>query len=466
MEKIHYFRPLYLALALTISLFSTASTPNRYKTSASLPDSLLTEQHIRSIYYTLPDSALSLLDEAEARRLPHLPQFRIDMLRGTVYERQGMYHLKERYIRRALQSDSVQHTPLRKLQVLTQLATALDRLNKYEEGIRICTEAIELAQEQGQKAKESELLFTLGRMYQGMKLDDKAFRYMYRSIELLQGTDNVRELAQLSTSYGDLSAYLAENERLDEAIALCEKRLDVISRMSLLPGPPPGYIDQQYGYLYSKLAWYYLQNGQSEKAAETARKYQSTGFAQSQAGQTEIVPYLLGTRQYHKVLQLLDASSALAEPADTFNYGHLILLDRYARTYRGLKRPELADSYQQRITMLTDSIYAREKAGQAHEFAIIYQTQEKDAQIREAQHKLARQRVLFITTSFIAILLTILLWEKHLHLRRTRERNQIAARQIEELLAQKEELRKAYRRQPLHPEDCLLYTSPSPRDTR
>lgn len=176
MEKIHYFRPLYLALALTISLFSTASTPNRYKTSASLPDSLLTEQHIRSIYYTLPDSALSLLDEAEARRLPHLPQFRIDMLRGTVYERQGMYHLKERYIRRALQSDSVQHTPLRKLQVLTQLATALDRLNKYEEGIRICTEAIELAQEQGQKAKESELLFTLGRMYQGMKLDDKAFR--------------------------------------------------------------------------------------------------------------------------------------------------------------------------------------------------------------------------------------------------------------------------------------------------
>ena len=460
MEKIHYFRPLYLALALTISLFSTASTPNRYKTSASLPDSLLTEQHIRSIYYTLPDSALSLLDEAEARRLPHLPQFRIDMLRGTVYERQGMYHLKERYIRRALQSDSVQHTPLRKLQVLTQLATALDRLNKYEEGIRICTEAIELAQEQGQKAKESELLFTLGRMYQGMKLDDKAFRYMYRSIELLQGTDNVRELAQLSTSYGDLSAYLAENERLDEAIALCEKRLDVISRMSLLPGPPPGYIDQQYGYLYSKLAWYYLQNGQSEKAAETARKYHSTGFAQSQAGQTEIVPYLLGTRQYHKVLQLLDASSALAEPADTFNYGHLILLDRYARTYRGLKRPELADSYQQRITMLTDSIYAREKAGQAHEFAIIYQTQEKDAQIREAQHKLARQRVLFITTSFIAILLAILLWEKHLHLRRTRERNQIAARQIEELLAQKEELRKAYRRQPLHPEDALLTDLP------
>ena len=141
---------------------------------------------------------------------------------------------------------------------------------------------------------------------------------------------------------------------------------------------------------------------------------------------------------FDKVLQLLDASSALAEPADTFNYGHLILLDRYARTYRGLKRPELADSYQQRITMLTDSIYAREKAGQAHEFAIIYQTQEKDAQIREAQHKL----------------LAILLWEKHLHLRRTRERNQIAARQIEELLAQKEELRKAYRRQPLHPEDA------------
>ena len=455
MEKIHYFRPLYLALALTISLFSTASTPNRYKTSASLPDSLLTEQHIRSIYYTLPDSALSLLDEAEARRLPHLPQFRIDMLRGTVYERQGMYHLKERYIRRALQSDSVQHTPLRKLQVLTQLATALDRLNKYEEGIRICTEAIELAQEQGQKAKESELLFTLGRMYQGMKLDDKAFRYMYRSIELLQGTDNVRELAQLSTSYGDLSAYLAEKR----AFGRSHCPLREASRR-YQPHEPAARTAARIHRPAIRLPL--LQTCLVLPAKRTKRKKppkppgntKAPAFAQSQAGQTEIVPYLLGTRQYHKVLQLLDASSALAEPADTFNYGHPILLDRYARTYRGLKRPELADSYQQRITMLTDSIYAREKAGQAHEFAIIYQTQEKDAQIREAQHKLARQRVLFITTSFIAILLTILLWEKHLHLRRTRERNQIAARQIEELLAQKEELRKAYRRQPLHPEDA------------
>lgn len=63
---------------------------------------------------------------------------------------------------------------------------------------------------------------------------------------------------------------------------------------------------------------------------------------------------------------------------------------------------------------------------------------------------------------------------KHLHLRRTRERNQIAARQIEELLAQKEELRKAYRRQPLHPEDApneeppaaQANTSPSAADVK
>ena len=75
------------------------------------------------------------------------------------------------------------------------------------------------------------------------------------------------------------------------------------------------------------------------------------------------------------------------------------------------------DSYQQRITMLTGQHLCPRKVYQAHEFAIIYQTQERMRRYAAQPKLLARQRVLFITTSFIAILLAILLWEKHLHLR-------------------------------------------------
>lgn len=43
---------------------------NSFRTSATVPDSLLTERTIRSIYVNYPDSALRLLDEAEKVRLP------------------------------------------------------------------------------------------------------------------------------------------------------------------------------------------------------------------------------------------------------------------------------------------------------------------------------------------------------------------------------------------------------------
>ena len=390
----------------------------------------------------MPDSALHLLNEAEASRL--MPPFRIDILRCMVYESLGMYALKERYLRRVLTTDSVQTVPARKLKILTQLAAVLERQNKYEEGIRICSEAIGLAQAQEQKAMESELLFTIGRIYGGMQRRDEALQYMYRSIDLLKGSDNVRELAYLSTYYGDLSSYLNDSHRNGEAIKICRQRLDVIHRMSGMSGPPPGYIDQQYGYLYSKLAWYYQQEGETRKAAEACRNYLATAFSSSQVGQVEIVPYLLHNHQYHEALQRLDNYAAIFQGADTISYNYTTLLSHYAQAYRGLGNQQPANSYLQRIIHVNDHIYQREKASQAHEFAILYQTQEKDMQIRETQAELKRQYILFAAASLVALLLVILLWEKHLNLRRTRERNRIAVCQIDELLAQKEELRKAY----------------------
>lgn len=433
---------IYCTICLALLPISGAILAANALKSAQAPDSLLTEKHVRSIYLSAPDSALLLLNEAEASR--RVEPFRIDILRCMVYESQGMYTLKERYLRRVLTTDSVQKVPARKLKMLTQLATVLDRQNKYEEGILICSEAIGLAQELGQKAMESELLFTIGRIYGGMQRMDEALQYMHRSINLLKGSDNVRELAYLSTYYGDLSTYLNDNHRNGEAIELCQQRLDVIRRMSRMSGPPPGYIDQQYGYLYSKLARYYQQAGEAEKAAEACRNYLATSFSSSQVGQAEIVPYLLHNRQYREALQRLDKYSTIFRQADTISYNYIVTLDQYAQAYRGLGNPEQANRYLQRIINVNDSIYHREKTSQAHEFAILYQTQEKDMLIRETQAELKRQYILFAAASLVALLLVILLWEKHLNLRRTRERNRIAARQIDELLAQKEELRKAY----------------------
>ena len=133
MQITHYFRISILVLACILPAF----TPTLASGASTVPDSLLTEKYIRSIYISAPDSALHLLDEAEKRRLPSRPAFHIDILRSMVYESQAMYVLKERCLRRALQSDSVRLVPARRLRLLSQLSSTLDRLNRYEEGISI-----------------------------------------------------------------------------------------------------------------------------------------------------------------------------------------------------------------------------------------------------------------------------------------------------------------------------------------
>lgn len=141
MQITHYFRISILVLACILPAF----TPALASGASTVPDSLLTEKYIRSIYIFAPDSALHLLDEAEKRRLPSMPAFQIDILRSMVYESQAMYVLKERCLRRALQSDSVRLVPARRLRLLSQLSSTLDRLNRYEEGISISTEALQTA---------------------------------------------------------------------------------------------------------------------------------------------------------------------------------------------------------------------------------------------------------------------------------------------------------------------------------
>lgn len=133
MQITYYLRTSILVLACILPAF----TPALASGASTVPDSLLTEKYIRSIYISAPDSALHLLDEAEKRRLPSMPAFHIDILRSMVYESQAMYVLKERCLRRALQSDSVRLVPARRLRLLSQLSSTLDRLNRYEEGISI-----------------------------------------------------------------------------------------------------------------------------------------------------------------------------------------------------------------------------------------------------------------------------------------------------------------------------------------
>ena len=203
-------------------------------------NAVLTESAIRSMYIVHPDSCLGLLDRAEKGQMrTDIPGFRIETLRAMCYEITGNYPAKEACLKRLLQNDSVRNNVERKLSATVMLAGVLDRENRYSEGIEACRQAIDLARRLGRKKDEAEMLSTMARISAGMKNDADADRYFRQAVAILQETKDVRDMAFLSTIYGEMMTFLIDTDRPKEALETARKRESLIGRMSKMPGPPP-----------------------------------------------------------------------------------------------------------------------------------------------------------------------------------------------------------------------------------
>lgn len=389
-----------------------------------------------------PDRALQLLDTAEQRDLPTLQPFDIAILRAMAYDVKRQYTQIEHYAQLALKDDSVRLVPKRRLRVMSLLLDAQGSLSKYDKCIKVCQEAVELARSLGNVKLEGRILLKMANVYFRMGHLEQTEAYYRESIKLMSTSEDVRVLAELSTGYGEMLNVYTSLKMYKEAIHICYEREKLIQRMSTMQGPPPGYIDQQYGYLYSKMAYVLQLDGQEEEAADAYRHFLATDYSTYPFGRGEGIPYLLAAHRYEEALKLTQKDD---QPmADTINYQYLIVLDRYAQAYRGLGDYRLADAYQQRCTVLSDSIYAREREAQAQEYAVIFDLNEKELQLSEAEAKVQQNQVVAISACIVILLLLVLLWTVWRNLKKTRERNRIAVRQIDELVAQREELRKVF----------------------
>lgn len=427
-----------------------------------IPDSLLNEQYIQKLQLTNPQRALQLIDEAERRHIPDFPRYRQLALRSTCYGTMGDAERREQYARQALSDDSVRLVPSRRLKVLLMVADALQMGDKYEECIRVCEEAIEVARENKSRLVEAHALIQMGNVCQLLQRMDDAAESYQASITLLEQSNKVNVMAQLSLAYGELAATQLQMGRYADAVQTGLKRRNLVYRMSGFAGPPPGYIDQQRGYTESKLALALHRNGQADEAVAARDAFMKTRFASQPVGASEIVPYLLEAGQYATALAQLRLAERHMD-GDTIQSAYSEYLRQYACAYRGLKRYEEADAMQQRHCVIQDSLSRRKIAGQAQKLATQFKLSEKERQLSEAK-LLAERRVMLLAFSLvISFLLILLMLVIALNLQRTKQRNRIIMRQIDELLSQREELRRStleeVKSEPSHPEMTEEYAA-------
>ena len=403
-------------------------------------DSLALEKVVKEYYMIRPDSILDLLDDAENHKV--MSSTRIDMLRAMVYGNMSMPVLKESCMRRVLSARETISNPDLHLSAMSIMVEALQEQGKYSECIPMVIQGMDLAKKMNNKVVEYSLLSTLAMVSFRLEQYQDGYEYLQRIIEGGSKSDNVRVLSHVSYAYGMLINQLASDERYEEALKAVYERRDLLERMKEMPGPPSGYIDQQEAYLYSKMANLYLSMGKTTQAEEAYRAFMQTEEAKRVESGYTILPYLQKAGRHKDVLERIRGLHTLWQGCDTINMQYRLLLEYEAKSEGALGNYKRMAELDRCALALTDSIYMRKTNSRAQEFATIFKVNEKEKLLQEEQARSERSSLMLIGAVVVLILLVTLVIVVYLNLRRVKQRNRIAARQIEELLEQREEFRR------------------------
>lgn len=402
-------------------------------------DSLYTEKYIRDIYISDSKRALQLLDEAENRKTISLRV--INELRSLSYSNMYMNKLAFMYARKAYLLDSIyQKDPEHMLKMTVYLAEFSAMMSKYNESMHYALEGIRQAQEVDNREAKARLFFCMGENNWRLSLKDKAYDYFNRTIELLRGSKEMREMMLLSYYYGAEMSFLMTDSRIDEALEIAFEREKLIGRLQALPKIPDGYVDGQYSYLYAKLAYIYCTAKKNEKAEQYYQKYLSKKESHTPDGKMYSVPYLMLSGQYEKVIDNCRGFKELMRTQqDTLNEQYLTVLRHEVKAYLGMHKYKEVAEIRETILAITDSINTRDRNNAALELNAMYGATEKEEYIAEQAFQLRIRNITLWFLACIVVLTLFIVWRLWRFNHIVEYKNRTLARLINEKFANRKD---------------------------
>ncbi|WP_279122923.1 helix-turn-helix domain-containing protein [Bacteroides acidifaciens] len=373
-------------------------------------DSLYTEKYIRDIYISDSKRALQLLDEAENRKTISLRV--INELRSLSYSNMYMNKLAFMYAKKAYLLDSIyEKDPEHMLKMTVYLAEFSAMMSKYNESMHYALEGIRQAQELGNREARARLFFCMGENNWRLSFKDKAYDYFDRTIELLRGSKEKREMMLLSYYYGAKMGFLMNDSRIEEALEVGFEREKQIERLKALPQIPEAYVDGQYSYLYSKLAYIYCMEKKYGQAEQYYQKYLSKKESHTPDGKMYSVPYLMLSGQYETVIDNCKGFKELMRTQqDTLNEQYLTVLRHEVKAYLGMHKYKEVAEIRETILAITDSINTRDRNNVALELNAMYGVSEKEEYIAEQAFQLRIRSITLCFLACVVVLTLFLVW--------------------------------------------------------
>lgn len=404
---------------------------------------LCTEQYISDIYMTDPKRALDLLDEAEVVKT--MPLYLIDDLRSMVYRH--LYQCKSsfRYARRSYVHDSIANDNLEHLLKMTiTLAELSHLLSHYKESNRYAIQGIQLARKIRDKQAESKLLLCMGENKRILSFKEDGYHCFEQAIDLLDGSQEVEEVTMLSYFYGVIMGYLITDNKLEKALDIGLKRERMLDKVKSSKDFSKMYLDEQYAYVYSKLAYLCYMTGKRSLAADYFEKYQSTHASTTPDGKYDATPYYLVTGRYQEVLDNCRELKEVMRRQDTLNYQYVGILQKEIKAYKALNDFKRIAELRESVIAVINAMNARDKQNAALELDALYEASEREARIAKQAFQLRVRNVSLFFIVCLTVSVLFFLWRLIRQNRIIKDKNRMLVMRINERLSMQKEIEYSY----------------------
>ena len=455
MMKLTRHWPMVCMVAIIAVIVSCEHNTKTSDFKSEHADSLIFEAGYQKDY----DRVLALADSFEQNG--SISSMDANRWRGVAYYRQAQYRTSEFYYKKVIDGKiETAQDSMAYVKSARRLSELLLGKGDYEGARRVAMPAVKKLQETGYGSDidYAILLNNIGCCQLNLGHGEEAQESFYSAREhyvnrwSTDSTARGLQEAVIGTVYTSL-AYI-NTRRFDEAVYWIDRTEMLLGLYSEKPDARREYFDEYQGRIEIMRAVAMQGLNRTTEAAKAYKAFLQTEFSKTSTGRIYANDYLMAAGLYteaadnYRYLDQMIEDWGLEPSLDNIQ---LYLLPKLRANVEALRKDSVMAVSLQLCNAL-DSAIVKRKGDDTAELAIIYETQQKEAQIAIQQAEMARQRMI---SSLIALALVVVFFSififfryrsakrlKHAHqrLEEAHEKLQVAYNQLEETTAAKERI--------------------------
>ena len=455
MMKLTRHWPMVCMVAIIAVIVSCEHNTKTSDFKSEHADSLIFEAGYQRDY----DRVLALADSFEQNG--SISSMDANRWRGVAYYRQAQYRTSEFYYKKVIDGKiETAQDSMAYVKSARRLSELLLVKGDYEGALRVAMPAVKKLQETGYGSDidYAILLNNIGCCQLNLGHGEEAQESFYSAREhyvnrwSTDSTARGLQEAVIGTVYTSL-AYI-NTRRFDEAVYWIDRAEMLLGLYSEKPDARREYFDEYQGRIEIMRAVAMQGLNRNTEAAKAYKAFLQTEFSKTSTGRIYANDYLMAAGLYteaadnYRYLDQMIEDWGLEPSLDNIQ---LYLLPKLRANVEALRKDSVMAVSLQLCNAL-DSAIVKRKGDDTAELAIIYETQQKEAQIAIQQAEMARQRMIssLIALALVVVFFSIFIFFRyrsakrlknaHLRLEEAHQKLKVAYNQLEETTAAKERI--------------------------